>query len=316
VRAGATVMTLGALAGVIAVVGGLVLGPALPGADAAPLIDVRGLGPKDRSYRVEPPLARIGEDFVGRGRVEVFTVRSPREDYWRVAALDRYESTNGGEWTLAAQGDDEVQDGLHAPVDSSMLRQEFHITGLADRWLPAAYEPVQVEGGDDPLVVKASSTLVSNRSDVKDLTYTVGSRQPPGTVDPLNTAQVEGTNAPLPAEMRGYTRLPADFPTDVRDTARAITAGAATPYDRARALEQFFLDPAQGFHYSLDVDLGPDAQSQNAISQFLQSRTGFCVQFASSFTAMARAAGLPARVAVGYTPGRYDSISGLWDLAS
>jgi transglutaminase-like putative cysteine protease len=155
--------------------------------------------------------------------------------------------------------------------------------------------------------------LVSNRSDVSDLTYTVGSRQPPTT---LTTAQVDGTNAPLPAEMRGYTRLPADFPADVRNTALAITAGAGTPYDRARALEQFFLDPAQGFHYSLDVDLGPDAQSQNAISQFLQSRTGFCVQFASSFTAMARAAGLPARVAVGYTPGRYDTISNLYRVTS
>ncbi len=313
VRAGTTVMTLGALAGAIAVVGGLVLGPALPGADAAPLIDVRGLGPKDRSYRVEPPLARIGEDFVGRGRVEVFTVRSPREDYWRVAALDRYESTNGGEWTLAAQGSDEVQDGLHAPVDSTMLRQEFHITGLADRWLPAAYEPVQLEGGDNPLVVKASSTLVSNRSDVSDLTYSVSSRQPP---EALTGAQIDGTNAPLPAAMRGYTRLPSDFPSDVRDTALAITAGATSPYDRARALESFFLDPAQGFHYSLDVDLTSDAQSQNAISQFLQSRTGFCVQFASSFTAMARAVGLPARVAVGYTPGRYDSISGVYRVTS
>ncbi|HEV3133809.1 MAG TPA: DUF3488 and transglutaminase-like domain-containing protein [Acidimicrobiia bacterium] len=313
VRTGTTVMSIGALAGAIAVVGGLVLGPALPGADAAPLIDVRGLGPKDRSYRVEPPLARIGEDFVGRGRVEVFTVRSPREDYWRVAALDRYENTNGGQWTLAAQGSGEVQDGLHAPVDSTMLRQEFHITGLADRWLPAAYEPVQLEGGDNPLVVKASSTLVSNRSDVSDLTYSVSSRQPP---EALTGAQIDGTNAPLPAEMRGYTRLPSDFPSDVRNTAQTITAGATSPYDRARALESFFLDPAQGFHYSLDVDLTSNSQSQNAISQFLQSRTGFCVQFASSFTAMARAVGLPARVGVGYTPGRYDSISGVYRVTS
>ncbi|TMQ13596.1 MAG: transglutaminase domain-containing protein, partial [Candidatus Rokuibacteriota bacterium] len=41
-----------------------------------------------------------------------------------------------------------------------------------------------------------------------------------------------------------------------------------------------------------------------------------CVQFASSFTAMARAVGLPARVAVGYTPGRYDSISGVYRVTS
>ncbi|HMG27247.1 MAG TPA: DUF3488 and transglutaminase-like domain-containing protein [Acidimicrobiia bacterium] len=316
VRSSASVLTLGALAGAVAVLGGLVVGPALPGADADPLLDVRGLGPADRSYRVEPPLARVGEDFVGRGRSEVFTVRSPRADYWRVAALDRYESTNGGEWTLSAQGGDEVQDGLHGPVDATMLRQEFHITGLADRWLPAAYQAVRLEGGDDPLVVKASSTLVSNHSNPSDLTYTVRSRLPPGAVEPLTAAQIAGTDAPLPAEMRGYTKLPTDFPADVRDTARAITAGAGTPYDRAQALEQFFLDPAQGFRYSLDVDLGTDAQSQNAISQFLQSRIGFCVQFASSFTAMARAVGLPARVAVGYTPGRYDSTAGLYSVTS
>ena len=172
---------------------------------------------------------------------------------------------------------------------------------------------MQLEGGDNPLVVKASSTLVSNRSDVSDLTYSVSSRQPP---EALTGAQIDGTNAPLPAAMRGYTRLPSDFPSDVRDAALAITAGATSPYDRARALESFFLDPAQGFHYSLDVDLTSDAQSQNAISQFLQSRTGFCVQFASSFTAMARAVGLPARVAVGYTPGRYDSVSGVYRVTS
>lgn len=316
VRGGVSVLTLGALAGVVAVVGGLVLGPALPGADADPLIDVRGLGPTERSYRVEPPLARIGEDFVGRGRTEVFTVRSPRAEYWRVAALDRYESTNGGEWTLSAQGGDEVQDGLHGPVDATMLRQEFHITGLADRWLPAAYQPVQLEGGDDPLVVKASSTLVSNHADTTDLTYTVNSREPPGTVEPLTAAQIAATDAQLPADMRAYTKLPGDFPSDVRNTALAVTAGAPTPYDRAHALEQFFLDPAQGFHYSLDVDLRSDAQSQSAISQFLQSRIGFCVQFASSFTAMARAVGLPARVAVGYTPGRYDATSGVYRVTS
>jgi transglutaminase-like putative cysteine protease len=316
VRAGTTVMTLGAVAGAVAVVGGLVLGPALPGADADPLIDVRGIGPRDNSYRVEPPLARIGENFVSSGRTEVFTVRSPREEYWRVAALDTYESTNGGQWTLTAQGGDQVQEGLHGPVDSSTFRQEFHITGLGDRWLPAAYEPVQLEGGGDPLVVKASSTLVANRSDARDLTYTVSSRPGARTTGPLTDEQRAETDAPLPPEMRAYTKLPGDFPPDVRATALAITAGAATPYDRAQALEQFFLDPAQGFQYSLDVDLGPGAQSQSAISQFLQNRTGFCVQFASSFAAMARAVGLPARVAVGYTPGRYDSISRVYRVTS
>jgi transglutaminase-like putative cysteine protease len=316
VRAVTGVWTFGALAGALAVVGGLVLGPALPGADADPVIDVRGVGPSDRTYRAEPPLARIGAGFVALGRTELFTVRAQKEEYWRVAALDAYESVNGGQWTLAASGNDQVKEGLHATVDDTMFRQEFHITGLEDRWLPAAYQPVQLEGGGDPLVVQASTTLVSNHKDLKDLTYTVSSRLAPGGDTPPTDAQRRETDAPLPAEMQQYTALPEDFPSDVRAKTREITDGAGTPYDRARALEQFFLDPAERFQYSLDVALGPEAQTQSAIREFLQSRTGFCVQFAGSFAAMARAAGLPARVAVGFTPGDFDSSSGVFRVTS
>jgi transglutaminase-like putative cysteine protease len=316
VRSTTGIWTFGALAGAAALLGGLVLGPALPGADADPVVDVRGLGPSDRTYRAQPPLARIGADFVERGRAELFTVRSPREEYWRIAALDAYDSVNGGEWTLSAQGEGQVKEGLHAAVDDTMLRQEFHLTGVEDRWLPAAYQPVQLEGGDDPLVVQASTTLVSRHRDLKDVTYSVSSRLGPSSDAPLTDAQRQGTNEPLPSDMQRYTALPEDFPADVRAQALEITNREGTPYDKARALEQFFLDPAEGFHYSLDVDLGPVAQTQSAIREFLQSRTGFCVQFAGSFAAMARAAGLPARVAVGYTPGLYDSTARVFRVTS
>jgi transglutaminase-like putative cysteine protease len=316
VRGTTGIWAFGALAGAAALLGGLVLGPALPGADADPVVDVRGLGPSDRTYRAQPPLARIGADFVARGRAELFTVRSPREEYWRIAALDAYDSVNGGEWTLSAQGAAQVKEGLHAAVDDTMLRQEFHLTGVEDRWLPAAYQPVQLEGGDDPLVVQASTTLVSQHKDLKDVTYSVSSRLAPSSDTPLSDAQRQGTTEPLPSTMQQYTALPEDFPAEVRAKALEITNRESTPFDRARALEQFFLDPAEGFHYSLDVDLGPEAQTQSAIREFLQSRTGFCVQFAGSFAAMARAAGLPARVAVGYTPGLYDSTARVFRVTS
>ena len=54
------------------------------------------------------------------------------------------------------------------------------------------------------------------------------------------------------------------------------------------------------FQYSLDVKQG---HGNRAIEDFLERRTGYCEQFAGTFAAMARHLGMPARVAVGYTPG-------------
>src|SRR5439155_8920763 len=59
----------------------------------------------------------------------------------------------------------------------------------------------------------------------------------------------------------------------------------------------------KNFTYSLDV---PQGQSSSAIDEFLESKSGYCEQFAGTFAAMARAVGLPARVAVGFTPGDAD----------
>jgi hypothetical protein len=43
-----------------------------------------------------------------------------------------------------------------------------------------------------------------------------------------------------------------------------------------------------------------------AIDAFLQSKSGYCEQFAGTYAAMARSLGIPARVAVGFTPGEQD----------
>ncbi|HUF83809.1 MAG TPA: transglutaminaseTgpA domain-containing protein, partial [Acidimicrobiia bacterium] len=318
---GTGLVTAGVLAGLVAVVGGVVVGPALPGAGGDALLDVRGLGNGGgggaRSYKTEPPLARIGENFLAPEKVELFTVRSPVPEYWRIAALDRYSSDAGGQWTLAAAGADEVAQGLDGPVADDAVRQEFQIVALGGRWMPAAYEPVAVDGGA-PLVVKASATLVSGRTRLRGLRYSVQSELPPAP-DVLTDAQRAATDAALPDELDEFVELPGDFPDDVRRLALEITGRAATPFDRARALEEFFLSPEGGFTYSLDADveLGPDAQSTDAIQKFvLETREGFCVQFAGSYAAMARAAGLPARVAVGYTTGTYDDDADVYHVST
>jgi transglutaminase-like putative cysteine protease len=110
------------------------------------------------------------------------------------------------------------------------------------------------------------------------------------TAEQLATATVTGAD-PV------YYELPSGVPDSARNLARQVTANAATPFDRAIALQNFFRD---NFTYNTNVQLD---DSNNAIDVFLRDREGFCQQFAGTFAVMARSVGLPARVAVGYTPG-------------
>ncbi|MGH8187081.1 MAG: transglutaminaseTgpA domain-containing protein, partial [Steroidobacteraceae bacterium] len=57
--------------------------------------------------------------------------------------------------------------------------------------------------------------------------------------------------------------------------------------------------------------LEPPRLQANAVDDFLfNTRQGFCEHFASAFTVLARAAGIPARVVTGYQGGEYNPMSG------
>jgi hypothetical protein len=101
--------------------------------------------------------------------------------------------------------------------------------------------------------------------------------------------------------MQAFLELPEDFPADVRDLAREKTATAIGPYQQAMALQDFLRN-----NYTYD-EAAPAGHSDDHLRYFLfRSKIGYCEQFAGAFAAMARSIGLPARVAVGFTPGTYD----------
>lgn len=94
----------------------------------------------------------------------------------------------------------------------------------------------------------------------------------------------------------------------VNDIAAKVTAGATTPYDAAVAIQNWFRTTGD-FTYSLT--LAPptvDGNGQpvtNPITNFLITKQGYCVQFASAMIMMARAKGIPARMAIGFLPGTF-----------
>jgi transglutaminase-like putative cysteine protease len=90
------------------------------------------------------------------------------------------------------------------------------------------------------------------------------------------------------------------FVADIRALAAEVTADAATQYDQAVALQTYFRSLAT-FRYDTQV---PPPETEDAVWDFLNQRVGYCVQFATAMTVMARTLGIPARMAVGFLPGQ------------
>jgi transglutaminase-like putative cysteine protease len=122
----------------------------------------------------------------------------------------------------------------------------------------------------------------------------------------VSEAQLRSAGSDYPDWVRNrYLVLPDEVPTRVFSLARDLTATAPTPYDRARAIETYL----RTFPYNLDLPAPP--RDRDVVDYFLfDLRQGYCDYYATSMVVLARAAGLPARLVVGYATGTYDEANG------
>ena len=268
------------------------VGPRLPGADSDPVYETRG-GSGGSVTNVVSPLVDIRSRLTNRSNAELFTVRADFESYWRLSALPRF---NGTEWGLPERALSRVDGELAAARDgSTQLRQEITITSLGEKFVPAAADP-QAASPQAGLRWNAdSSTLLKTDGDLElGDTFEIVSASPRFEVAALQAATSTDAGDPI------YLELPDNFPSSVGELARSVTAGTSTPYEKALTLQNWFRSE---FDYSLEVQAG---HSNTAIEGFLRDRVGYCEQFAGTYAAMMRTLGIPARVAVGFTPGNFN----------
>jgi transglutaminase-like putative cysteine protease len=294
-------LRFGAGLAVVATAAGLVIGPGLPGAGADPVVAYRGAdrvgGPSNRT--TISPLVDIRTRLVERRGTEAFTVEADRRAYWRLTSLDHFDGTiwRSNDTYRAARGP--LEPAARVDAARQRLTQDFTIGSLATLWLPHAYEPFRIEGVEGVSYNAPTGSLITPNDTADGLTYAVESR----VIDQdLSADLLRAAPARAPAELaERFLQLP-DVPPRVAGLADEVTRRAATPYDKARQLQDFF---RSGFSYSLSVDNGHD---NAALETFLfTTRAGYCEQFAGAFAVMARAVNLPARVAVGFTPGQQDA---------
>jgi transglutaminase-like putative cysteine protease len=243
--------------------------------------------------------------------------------YWRSLTFERY---TGKGWL---NGEIEA---IRYPKGEKARFSEF---GHTETWdPPPGYRLVQQEikvfsTGLD--VLYSSGSLVSVDED-----YTVAWRSPrskamgePGGGD-IFGAIIEKKNYKVqslvpetsPSELRlsgseypawiadRYLSLPPSIPRRVYTLAFDLTATIANRYDRALAIEQYL----RSLPYSLEVPLPPE--DRDVVDYYLfDLQSGYCDYAASAMVILARAAGLPARLVMGYAPGSYNFSEAQYEIS-
>jgi transglutaminase-like putative cysteine protease len=276
-------------------------------APASPLDKVRVGGlPRDHLLGSGPELS---QQIVMVIRATEIPLRSPDEPpryYWRSLTYDRYTGhgwSSGKTQTIAYEAGESVvvednagvPDPLLASPTRRILRQDIQVTDDLGGLLFAAGELLTADQ-DFSVDWRGPGDIFGATIEAK--TYTVESRLP--LVNEADLRAVEG-NYPEAIRQR-YLRLPDDIPTRVLTLARDLTAIEPTPYDRAKAIESYL----RTFPYTLD--LPPPPRNRDIVDYFLfDLQQGYCDYYATSMVVLARAAGLPARLAIGYINGTYDA---------
>jgi hypothetical protein len=179
-----------------------------------------------------------------------------------------------------------------------VVHEHFSVQQLDSVWLPDAFTPLAVTGLRNVSYDANSGSLITSHRTSDGLSYSVDSYQY------LSTLSVAALQAAPPVAvadtLHRYLQLPASVPSSVYTLARTITSGQTSEYGKALALQNYFLGPL--FTYSLDPP--DDGYGINSLINFLfATRTGFCQQFAGAYAVLARAIGLPTRLAVGFATG-------------
>jgi transglutaminase-like putative cysteine protease len=255
------------------------------------------------------PFISINAQLSGGQPVDLFKVQTSDPQYWRLYTLDVFD---GEEWR-SSDPDGSVsgqtvtvptvlpQPPGYAPPPNTGTRS-FTFRIITDNFgsthaLPMAQTPEAITAGDlgdvtwDP--GRGQAFVDGGRLDA-GMQYTVRSRILVPTAKQLD--QVIDLSE---AQYGQWTELPADLDPRIEEIANDWTRDAVSDYDKVLAIQRHF--HADGFTYSTDVDVADDADA--LLTFLMQTRTGFCQQYATAMAVLARELGIPARVAVGYQAG-------------
>ena len=225
-----------------------------------------------------------------RARIGAGQTISADKLYWRGLVLENCESALS--WR-AESGDSPMRTNKPA---AGTLDQQITLIPHGEHWLFALDRPTAIKDSANlHAQVSRNNVLRSQEAIYNKTIYTVTSALTPGTASPLR-----------PPERAWYTRLPPDISPRARALAQSWRQPKHSDDEILQAARRFF--QTGGFSYTLSPGVLP---RDNALDYLLfTSKKGFCEHYAAAFSTLLRAAGLPARVVVGYQGGEFNRWGG------
>ncbi|KTB48100.1 DUF4129 domain-containing transglutaminase family protein [Dehalogenimonas alkenigignens] len=225
-----------------------------------------------------------------------FIIDFPTSGYFTTRYYDTYSAAG---WTVSQSAATEITPnqpiiGAAPPARSIAISYQVENQVKTDLILVNGY-PLSVS-----IPVLSRSLLSPEGNDIMTLisprllavyqTYQVTGRLPAVTAAEL--ALAAGKYPDWIAER--YLQLPSNLPRSVSQLSRFLTRDKVTAYEKVMAVKEYLGS------FSYEISGTAVATGADGVAQFIASRQGNCVNFASAAVVLLRSAGIPARFCQGY----------------
>lgn len=217
--------------------------------------------------------------------------------YWRGLVLDHFDGKTWSQANKSAIHTYSPHENWRLEFEQS-AQSRFRYTVLQEphqhRALFTLMAPVSVRAKQLSIRYSANATLLNR--------HPINSRTQYRVISDLNYRYAH--DALRPEELSQNLRLPDNGNSRAREYALTLSRRFS---GGPRAHEKIVANLLSYYNERFTYTLQPPALDDPVIDAFLfESRRGFCEHFASSFAFLARAAGIPARLVVGYQGGEYN----------
>ncbi|TWX55675.1 transglutaminaseTgpA domain-containing protein [Colwellia hornerae] len=237
-------------------------------------------------------------------RVKFFTdIPQYNQLYWRAMVMDDFDGRTWQQSNISSvknTGITNTPDITPATLIGEQTRYQVMVEPSYQRWLfsLAVVNPESLKDNQMTIDQGPNYTIINSKPVSQTSSYQISSYPQSLLNSPLSDHQ-----------WLTSLRLPSASNPKLQAQGRQLSLRYPDVIERAQAILNIIRE--EDFYYTLTPPLLTGAKSGHELDQFFyQTKKGFCVHYASVFTFMMRASGVPARLVTGYLGGEYNKQSG------